>query len=88
MYIAFAINERKTNSIPCGILSCNLWICGPENSHCANKATDVAVGETAGNDSNLSRVCLKQPYNINSILNIHFLKDYIDQNFIFLVNRL
>ena len=40
------ITERKKNSVPCGILSRNQWIYGPENNHCANKATDVAIGET------------------------------------------
>ena len=40
------IKEGKKKSEPCGVRSSDLWISGRENNHCANKATDVSVGET------------------------------------------
>ena len=40
------MNEKKKNSEPCAIQSYDLCISGPKNIHCANKATDVIVGET------------------------------------------
>ena len=39
------INEKRKKQEHFGIQSCDLWISGTENNHCAKKEIDVVVGE-------------------------------------------